>query len=732
MFTKYLELGLSLIPLVPRGKNPLIESWSEFSSRLPSLEEAERWDHLPSKNFGMVCGPASNLIGLDIDTDEKFILDNCPKSPLVKRGKKGETRFFQYNPEISSQRLGGKQSGIDILSTGRQTVIPPSIHPETKKPYVWLTKDTFENFEFKDLPYLSLNDLERMRALFTDKTDTAPHSSGLSGIFENKDPERESPTGSQDRLKTLASALVHQGFTLDQAVEELLKYDEQHHKPTGYFKELGRHSDGRADPYSNAARFYTSILRSVNEKKIRSGEAPSIPKPIKIEILGENLPTKPDASMKAIIKPYPETRGIMYSFQQACGLKSNAAQEALSLGGALSFVSVLAANRFASRIGMYTVTPNIFVLNLGYSSFGKEISQHLIDDLLAETNLIGAFNYRSGTSIVQDLPKQQERIDLIDEASSLLKAMTAKEIYQREMAEILSSLFSKAGSVFNGLSSAGKGARFGACWNPHISILASTTPEGFRESVSSGLQAKGLMPRFLTFFQKELGDFQYHGQESMKEIMGFERNLQDFVDWMTSQPKLLHPNFSSETNLLAKNQGSRNEDLTMGYRYAPTQIPFTEASEKFYIKFIRHYRGLCKKDPESFESAFYGRFGELACKVALLDSISIQSSCIELSSIEWACALVETQWENSRHFYEASSARTPIDEAIIRIRAIVKESGQISKSDLTRLTQRLDKRLRSDAIELLCETSQIERVEIKVTQNSPKSMTYFRFSDSLG
>jgi hypothetical protein len=34
---------------------------------------------------------------------------------------------------------------LDLLAHGRQTVIPPSVHPDTGRPYIWLTNETLEH-----------------------------------------------------------------------------------------------------------------------------------------------------------------------------------------------------------------------------------------------------------------------------------------------------------------------------------------------------------------------------------------------------------------------------------------------------------------------------------------------------------------------------------------------------------------------------------------------------------
>src|SRR5262249_38230459 len=71
-----------------------------------------------------------------------------PQTPAKKRGAKGETLFF-YGPEIKESKswnINGKRV-IDLIGPGRQTVLPPSLHPDTGSPYVWSGAETLEDLE---------------------------------------------------------------------------------------------------------------------------------------------------------------------------------------------------------------------------------------------------------------------------------------------------------------------------------------------------------------------------------------------------------------------------------------------------------------------------------------------------------------------------------------------------------------------------------------------------------
>lgn len=176
MFLKYRSRNLSLIPLKLGQKRPLLSGWEQFSDRLPTELEARQWD-CGNYGFGLVLGPASNLTALDIDSDDPTILNACKQSPVRKRGKKGETRFFKFCSEIHSMKIAGC---IDVLAKGRQTVLPPSIHPDTGSPYYWLTNETLENYNVLNLPEFRIHDLVSIQNILEPRSKIKDGSGSIS------------------------------------------------------------------------------------------------------------------------------------------------------------------------------------------------------------------------------------------------------------------------------------------------------------------------------------------------------------------------------------------------------------------------------------------------------------------------------------------------------------------------------------------------------------------------
>lgn len=189
---RLIERGYSAIPIIPGTKRPGElkrgewvgkSNWrEEYTRRLPSRFEIQVWSQ-SAAGVGVVCGPASKyLVAVDIDTDDQIIrtaiLAAIPPTTVSKRGAKGDTRFFR-GPGIDKSKswnlatpdgeltVDGKRKTYrvcDLIGPGRQTVLPPTIHPDTGQPYVWTGPDTLEDMDPSELPELLPEHIEAISA----------------------------------------------------------------------------------------------------------------------------------------------------------------------------------------------------------------------------------------------------------------------------------------------------------------------------------------------------------------------------------------------------------------------------------------------------------------------------------------------------------------------------------------------------------------------------------------
>ncbi|BAH74436.1 AAA family ATPase [Solidesulfovibrio magneticus] len=159
---EFLAQTLSLIPLrdgfptpaeikaygltkaAKKYKGPVENGWQRWCREKRPFDQA----NFSTDRAGIACGPASGVLVLDVDNHhlfEAWIQEKHPDEPLpvtlkVKTGGHGERfhYYFQY-PSGDEQYSCRSVKGIfEIRGIGGQILCPGSLHPETRKPYIFV------------------------------------------------------------------------------------------------------------------------------------------------------------------------------------------------------------------------------------------------------------------------------------------------------------------------------------------------------------------------------------------------------------------------------------------------------------------------------------------------------------------------------------------------------------------------------------------------------------------
>jgi hypothetical protein len=157
---RYLDKGLSIFPLIPKGKKPVPGfKWEPFQHMMPTQEQVKAWfdgsDN--SNNIAVVTGATSRLLAFDIDgllakshADEvirnkicQVTRDALAETLWVETGGDGLHVWIRYKPdeftkddtaarEIKNAVLWRGKDGhseVRLKSDGGYIVAPPSVHP---------------------------------------------------------------------------------------------------------------------------------------------------------------------------------------------------------------------------------------------------------------------------------------------------------------------------------------------------------------------------------------------------------------------------------------------------------------------------------------------------------------------------------------------------------------------------------------------------------------------------
>jgi Bifunctional DNA primase/polymerase, N-terminal len=131
---EFLARGWLPIPVEFRSKRPTVNDWPNIRPSGSRLSDLFRTG--PS-NIGLLLGePSSGLVDVDLDAPKAVLLADAflPKTGMVHgRHSKPRSHFWYVtNPPPKTRRLEDPDGTVlvELRSTGCQTIVPPSTHPE--------------------------------------------------------------------------------------------------------------------------------------------------------------------------------------------------------------------------------------------------------------------------------------------------------------------------------------------------------------------------------------------------------------------------------------------------------------------------------------------------------------------------------------------------------------------------------------------------------------------------
>lgn len=140
---KYHEKGMSVFPVNPNTKKPLVE-WKKYQTERPTIDQLHAWFDRTNNGIAIVTGKISDTFVVDFDRykpgfseeDALKLIPDSINAPTVQTMNKGQHLYFR-NPEINASIMAGVAPGIDYRGEGGYVVAPPS-RSMTGAEYTWL------------------------------------------------------------------------------------------------------------------------------------------------------------------------------------------------------------------------------------------------------------------------------------------------------------------------------------------------------------------------------------------------------------------------------------------------------------------------------------------------------------------------------------------------------------------------------------------------------------------
>jgi hypothetical protein len=165
----YRDRGFYPRPVSPNTKACHTRDWQKPDAELSEAMLASWLTIHADLGIGLLMGspfPDGTTLGaLDIDHDDYVRIGRAllRDPPCGRIGKKGAVFFVRVrgplsNPEFRVQGDGAKRYGkvAECLFVKKLCVIPPTIHPETGRPYEWIGRPLHE-VDFEELPIVEMN-----------------------------------------------------------------------------------------------------------------------------------------------------------------------------------------------------------------------------------------------------------------------------------------------------------------------------------------------------------------------------------------------------------------------------------------------------------------------------------------------------------------------------------------------------------------------------------------------
>jgi len=699
--TRLVERGYSVIPIMPGEKRPGefkgnqwigMNQWQRFCDKAPTKFQLDIWAKWPSPSICLALGRASNVTAIDFDygsPEVRAALEAClPPSPVKKMGAKGYTAMYRGFAVLSKKYLLDGVSVIEVLAQGKQTVLPPSIHPEGMS-YHWLTPDTLEDLTASELPELP-HDIHDRIAKALEPFQSKVEKQAVNGKAIQASVQGDNDSFWRDINDT---ALLNLDNWVPRLIPDAKRGANRGYRAVAHWRDgdganIGITPDGIRDFARDAGMTAIDLVIAVTGATLDGATAwlqdalgmrqeavfdakVFEPPPAKV------APVAPWKKAESVAAPFKrksgslEPKGAVGKLTQYINETSIRPQPILALAAALCAIGTLAGRKYRSPSNLRT---NLFAISLADSGAGKNHSRQIVDrlfsDFLGAEKKIGGSKIASGSGLLSALHRSPSILFQIDEFGMFLGAMLDKR-GPKHLIEIMShmtELFTSSNLTYHGIEYADQRDRpRQEIVQPCLSVYGTTVPSHFWKALESSNAVDGSLARFLVFESEENYPDDQNAQEKDPpvDLVDLLARINEGIGGIASAldgshtPELMHVSYDDAATKMIKDM---KLDTTKKLR-ALEGTPFT---------------------------SFWARRDELTIKVAMIHAIGCdpENPIINTYDVEFARAIVDrsiNQLVDGVERYVSDNAAENFSKRVIEI--VRKAGGSMQASVLCRKTQ---------------------------------------------
>jgi hypothetical protein len=726
--------GFWPVPVKEKDKGPRIKDWTTFRPSIQQIAGQAR-KHSDHTGTGIVTG---EIVAIDIDAPDPEtaaglieIADKLPGADRALRrvGKAPKVllvfRATEARKKMSSQRyrVGEHECQVEVLGRGQQFVAFGT-HPDTGKPYTWLTQTPLE-VPLADLPEITPDTIDA----FVAEAEAFLASRGTP-VKPKKAPQPPAKSGGTFWQQVNAAALA----TPEKWVRDLFPSARQE-SGTGAWrvssKDLGRaleedisiHQDGVQD-------FGLEKPATPTQLVIDYGGAPSPkdaahwlceklgidpadlgwetrqPVAMKFGTMG-NPPAaanddneewrkeeeelfRSDSTLRDLTRP----GGFIEELIDWIVSSAEHPSRELALSAVIPFVGALIGRRFA---GYRDARSNIYSIALAPSGYGKDHARQQIKRLIASENLhqfSGPARIMSASGLRAALMEKPSISCMIDEIGGPLREMLDPRANQHQamIKNDLLEYFSTASTYFEGAAYAQiKAIRLE---NPNLCIYGTSTPDDFWNAMSSLSTRDGFMARLLLF----------NIEGNKPDLVVPENDVKHIPKAIKARAKALAmAGRTASLDVPATDSGEKPRKAT--------QVPLTAEAEARRLDFKGDIEKRLRKASPS-DCTVLNRAVEHAVKLALIVAVATDCDDPEITERQMSWA-IQVAWLSCVALMKESRlnvADSLREKNFNKVLKLIMDAGTkgITMGRLTDKTRGIDKRQREEILIDLGETGRVD------------------------
>ena len=477
----WLDLGIQPVPLYPKSKRPSGgKGWTTLKVNGKSLDQYFK----KGENIGGLWGePSGWIVDIDLDWDEASEFAECYLPETFTYGRKsrpGSHYLYRCKGAVNYKKmLRTGEVIVEIRSTGSQSVLPPSMHPEN------------ERYEINhNAPFAALSKAEMER--YVDRIAAA-------AVLLRQFPTKGSR---HDYIHALCGALMWSGWEEKDTREFMEAFIEC------YFDEEA--TDRKTTVESTIAHFRKGDRiagwRTLSQW-LDGGTIQTLRKWLTPPKKFKTPPRLGEGEVRVEIPPFDkaltEVPGIVGEIAKWASKRSYLQQPSFDLSVGLMATSLATCNKYVIE-GWATPLQPYFML-LAPTAAGKGSALESLYQFAANVGL-GDYVFQGFQSYYALLDKLGESPSLAcwiwDEAARRLKSTRNPGSIDYQVVTWLLALYGRANAQVPAFP--GRKSEIPALDRPWLSLYAAAQPAQLIESVTTSDLAMGLLNRFMLFDSGDL------------------------------------------------------------------------------------------------------------------------------------------------------------------------------------------------------------------------------------